>query len=961
MRAALLILLVATTSFQGPPEQDPAAIVRLATVAVQGDSATAVGRRWASRLARDSADHAAALGLASLAHARYDDSLAESLYRRVLAADGDPRITGYAALGLARFVGLRGRWAAADTVAQIAVDRGRTTGDSSLLAQALITKGGVLTRTRGPAAALPVLAEGIAAAPSGDLRTRAYGHCLTSQARSSQGDQTALAVAMEGATLAEQAADPGMRGRCLVAAASELARRGWGDSATTLYAGAVDALRLARDRAGLAVALQWRAHLHFGAGRYGAARNDAEESIAEAQAARVLHVVPWARATLARVAFGLGDSRLAAAEAAEVTRGFIEHRDVFGALSARLFEAELAFSIDDADGARAAYRDAVTRARAAHAVDWELSGHWRLGELALRDRDLATARAEFDTARALARQVGALGRTAALRYFDGLVALVDNDLDAAERLFRLGATTTRGDQPNWRYLYQSRLAEVHARRGRLADAERELRAASDALDRWRADLGDRDLRLLAFQLAEDVGDPDLGVASVVAALVDGGRLEGAFDVVERGRARDLSDRLNRAASLDGGGGRTARGDSARTLADLVRAIPDDSTAVLEYVTGRGDPTTLLVVTRKGARGYVLQTQDSLIPPITRLGVLLESGEDPRQLGYTVGSALLHPAVADLDPAIRRLVIVSDGPLHRVPFDALVLADERFVVERFAVSSAPSATVAMRLWEPRGAAPTRVAVIADPRFSPETDAQAGSADVFRSAIAGRGGLPRLRGSGREARAVARYSDEATVKRRDDASEGWLKSAPLATYGLVHFATHALVDEGSVANTALALAPTEGEDGFIRPGELASLSLAAELVVLSACRTAGGMVVRGEGVQGLAAPLLAAGARSVAATWWPIGDEATVRVVDDFYRAMAAGEPASDALRSAKLAALRRGALPREWAAFTIVGDPLARPPLRPPAPRSHALTAAIALAFLAIAYGVIRRRRVSERG
>ena len=232
-------------------------------------------------------------------------------------------------------------------------------------------------------------------------------------------------------------------------------------------------------------------------------------------------------------------------------------------------------------------------------------------------------------------------------------------------------------------------------------------------------------------------------------------------------------------------------------------------------------------------------------------------------------------------------------------------------------------------------------------------------MFRSALAGEHGLPRLRGSAREARAVARYSADATVRRRGNASEAWLKQTPLAEFGVVHFATHALVDEGSVENTALALAPTNDEDGFIGPAELANLPLAAELVVVSACKTAGGLIVRGEGVQGLAAPLIAAGARAVAATWWPIGDVATVRLVDDFYRAMAEGHPAAEALRLAKLAALQRGALPREWAAFTLVGDPMARPRLRVPSDRpTPALFVAIAAAAVLLAYAVVMRRRHS---
>ena len=130
-------------------------------------------------------------------------------------------------------------------------------------------------------------------------------------------------------------------------------------------------------------------------------------------------------------------------------------------------------------------------------------------------------------------------------------------------------------------------------------------------------------------------------------------------------------------------------------------------------------------------------------------------------------------------------------------------------------------------------------------------------------------------------------------------------------------HALVDERSVARTALAVAAGEGDDGFVGPGELSALKLDAGLVVLSACRTARGVAIRGEGVQGLTAPLLAAGARSVLATQWRIRDADAVQFIDDFYRALAGGQGVADAARTAKLAAIRRGAPPATWAAFAVM--------------------------------------------
>ncbi|HKE12806.1 MAG TPA: CHAT domain-containing protein, partial [Myxococcota bacterium] len=221
-------------------------------------------------------------------------------------------------------------------------------------------------------------------------------------------------------------------------------------------------------------------------------------------------------------------------------------------------------------------------------------------------------------------------------------------------------------------------------------------------------------------------------------------------------------------------------------------------------------------------------------------------------------------------------------------------------------------------------------------------------------------PRLQASAREIQLVAGYAPEAEVRLREAASAAYLKRANLARFRILHFATHALVDESTAARTALALAPGEGESGFLSPGELAALPLNADLVVLSACRTARGVVVEGEGVLGLTAPLLQAGARSVVATSWRIGDRATVAFVKSFYDALARDLPVADALRAAKLDSLGRGAGPNEWAVFTAVGDPLVRVPLRKPSPLTFGwvilvLALSVAAAAGAAAYFIRMRR------
>jgi hypothetical protein len=163
--------------------------------------------------------------------------------------------------------------------------------------------------------------------------------------------------------------------------------------------------------------------------------------------------------------------------------------------------------------------------------------------------------------------------------------------------------------------------------------------------------------------------------------------------------------------------------------------------------------------------------------------------------------------------------------------------------------------------------------------------------------------------------------------------------------------------------LALAPDSSDNGLVGPGDLAALRLDADLVVLSGCRTAGGVLVEGEGVQGLTAPLIQAGTRSVVASQWRIADRSTVTFIQAYYQALAQGLPVGDALRAAKLDALRRGAPPKEWAAFITVGDPLVRVPLRAPWPdpwRSGVLVATLALGAAGIAYSYSRRRAIRGR-
>jgi CHAT domain-containing protein len=196
---------------------------------------------------------------------------------------------------------------------------------------------------------------------------------------------------------------------------------------------------------------------------------------------------------------------------------------------------------------------------------------------------------------------------------------------------------------------------------------------------------------------------------------------------------------------------------------------------------------------------------------------------------------------------------------------------------------------------------------------------------RSGIARWDTLPRLPEAIAEARDIGAVSPRSIVRLGGDASEAALKRAMLSDVSVLHFASHAVVDPAGLRGTALLLAPGNGEDGVVRPEELSSLSLDADLVVLSACATAvSGGHAGDEGLRGLVAPLIEAGARGVAATLWAVDDHAQRVLVRRFYQRMVRGQATAAALRSAKLDAIRDGAAPRDWAALVLWGDPLTRP-------------------------------------
>lgn len=362
---------------------------------------------------------------------------------------------------------------------------------------------------------------------------------------------------------------------------------------------------------------------------------------------------------------------------------------------------------------------------------------------------------------------------------------------------------------------------------------------------------------------------------------------------------------------------------------------------------------VLAVTRAGTRAHRLPERARLVAAATLFSGLVER-RDGSELGAAAAlhAQLLGPALTGLPPTVRRLLLVPDGPLHDLPFAALrERPDGPPLVARYELALVPSASL-WRHWRqaPALAPGGEALVLADPdRAIRQPLARAVAqerAGVFTEA-ARLGALPEARREGHAVEDKLRGTHTmARLRVGTDASEHALKSTDLSSVRVLHLAAHAVVDAEAPERSALVLAPgSEEEDGILQPREIAVLHLKGALVVLSACRSASGTVLPGEGVLSLARAFFEAGAHAVVASLWPLRDDEAAALVERLYRHLATGAGTSAALRAAQLEAMEDGLPPAAWAGLVVLGD--ASLVATTPQERCGMTTGALAVATMAL--------------
>jgi len=581
---------------------------------------------------------------------------------------------------------------------------------------------------------------------------------------------------------------------------------------------------------------------------------------------------------LARLAFRRGDN----ARAIQVSRESL-------ALSAKMnnvrFRADTLVTLGRAYSRLGNYPEALKNLRAGldtaeslNNTELKFAGTHGLGEVFLKSGRTTEAELEFRKALTLGEQAG---------------------IPDAVRLAREG------------------LGDVARQAGHLEDAATHYRAAIKAIESMRSQLGSSEYKTTFLS----------GTITAYERLIDALARQGqdteALYVAEKARARTFLDML-------AAGRRQAADAPAQPKlldsAGIEREMARRGAVLIEYALGT-------------SRSYVwaVSGDKTVMAPLASRAVLEERARHYRELlvkqsplageeATALYQMLLGPIASQLVRS-KTVIIVADGALHYLPFETLVPPGGHFLGEGFTVAYAPSASVLAELTIPSGARQKELLAYGNPEFGAGPPRPGTVLDVVRGFDVREGlRLTPLPNTRYEVEGIAALYPRSmsTMYLGRAATKASVQQENLAAYKRIHFATHAFIDERRPERSGIVLSSAGQEDGILRVNDILALELNADLVVLSACQTGLGKLMRGEGIAGLTRAFLFAGTPRVVASLWNVNDAATTDLMKAFYKKMKDGLTPARALQAAKLQMMRSGIAayrtPYFWAAFVLVGEP-----------------------------------------
>jgi CHAT domain-containing protein/tetratricopeptide (TPR) repeat protein len=508
---------------------------------------------------------------------------------------------------------------------------------------------------------------------------------------------------------------------------------------------------------------------------------------------------------------------------------------------------------------------------------------------------------------------------------------------------------------------------------RLTEAEQVLRSAIQLSDALRSGLTD------AYQVS--VFDTQLHTYSLLQqVLVAAKKPEAALEASEQGRARAFADLLARRFSKQPESSNNNAETQTPTIAQIQQIAREQNATLVEYAILPSDEFKFRGKQRAPAAGlliWVVQPTGNIIfrqvdlkslnQPGSPNSTTISPGSNSKQRNYSLTNLIQNtrtairgtesPNPSDTDDSKQpiefsvsdpsqvqnqlkqlhqfliapianvlptnpddRVIFIPQETLFLVPFAALQDAENKYLIEKHTILIAPSIQVLS--------------------FTQSLQAQRQTTEQSSPLIVGNPTMPKialaadqpleqlspLPGAEEEATAIAKlFKTQALI-----GAEGTkaivlqkIRQAPL-----VHLATHGLLEYSSPDSQsslqglgipgAIALAPSQKDDGLLTANEILNLRLGAELVVLSACDTGQGRIT-GDGVIGLSRALIAAGAPSVVVSLWAVPDSPTAQLMIAFYQNLQQQPDKAKALRKAMLTTMKDYPDPIDWAAFTLIGE------------------------------------------
>ena len=418
-----------------------------------------------------------------------------------------------------------------------------------------------------------------------------------------------------------------------------------------------------------------------------------------------------------------------------------------------------------------------------------------------------------------------------------------------------------------------------------------------------------------------------------------------------------------------------------------RIVEDDETMLLEYFMGK-NASYVWTITRNDVKAFELPKADVITDAVKVVYDLLSKPPDDNtekrlnKASAELAQLVLTPLANQ--PNVKRVIVVADGALNYIPFQLLPApSGNQALVANYEIVNAPSASILGQLHQEKLQRPATAKIVAafgDPAFRSNYSQFKHTAADEAAAVAkatqrdfemdsdsrDSNEIQGLVYSKYELKNLSEIAGSASlVKSGFDASRTVLEKTDFSKYTVLHFATHGRFNQKHPEQSGFYLATVDAnghdQDGFITMEDVYNLRVPVALVVLSACRTALGDEVRGEGLIGLTRGFMHAGASSVVASLWKVDDEATSELMKYFYTNMLKkGMRPAAALREAQNT-LRQNPLwqsPHYWAAFTLQGEfkePIIRLPRTASAAVQNAVGGALLFSLLAgIGWGFWRR-------